>query len=265
MDEQAEELKLLLVGDSGVGKSTLLQSYVEEDYKPSSIVTIGIDFRVKKIKVDNKPYKLQIWDTSGTKRFKTIVKSYYPGVSGIVLSFDLTDRGSFENLKNYFLYNILRYARFERCGMVVVGLKSDLLTQRVISREELELFAESLSLPYLECSAKSQSTFPIVFEILTREIIRKKQLPDDSTDFPLRFYEKALQHIEKAQGKDSLKIIMLHIKNRSNSDEAVAGVAARALKTLAHHQSHKLDEAFDFFLTNLNSGNFSEREEAIVK
>ena len=92
-------IKLLLIGDSGVGKSCLLLRFSEDSFQTSFITTIGIDFKIRTIEMDGKRVKLQIWDTAGQERFRTITQAYYRGAMGILLVYDVTDEASFNNIR----------------------------------------------------------------------------------------------------------------------------------------------------------------------
>lgn len=98
-----EQIKLLLIGDSGVGKSCCLLRFSEDSFTPSFITTIGIDFKIRTIELDGKRVKLQIWDTAGQERFRTITTAYYRGAMGILLVYDVTDQRSFESTFSCFL------------------------------------------------------------------------------------------------------------------------------------------------------------------
>ena len=91
----------LMIGDSGVGKTCLLLRYANDSFSPTFITTIGIDFKIKNVEVDGKRIKLQIWDTAGQERFRTITTSYFRGAQGILLVYDVTDRRSFESIRNW--------------------------------------------------------------------------------------------------------------------------------------------------------------------
>ena len=104
-------VKLLLIGDSGVGKSCLLLRFSDDAFTNSFITTIGIDFKVKTVELENKRVKLQIWDTAGQERFRTITSAYYRGAMGILLTYDVCDLRSFENVKNW-MQNIKEHARY---------------------------------------------------------------------------------------------------------------------------------------------------------
>lgn len=99
----ASQIKLLLIGDSGVGKSCCLLRFSEDSFTPSFITTIGIDFKIRTIELDGKRVKLQIWDTAGQERFRTITTAYYRGAMGILLVYDVTDERSFNSMQNLFL------------------------------------------------------------------------------------------------------------------------------------------------------------------
>jgi len=94
-------IKLLIIGDSGVGKSCMLLRFVDDSYTSSFITTIGIDFKIKTIELDGKRVKLQIWDTAGQERFRTITTAYYRGAMGLLLVYDVTNDDSFRNVTNW--------------------------------------------------------------------------------------------------------------------------------------------------------------------
>eukprot|EP00923_Selenidium_pygospionis_P034802 GHVN01060536.1.p1 GENE.GHVN01060536.1~~GHVN01060536.1.p1 ORF type:complete len:147 (+),score=14.68 GHVN01060536.1:81-521(+) len=121
--------KLLLIGDSGVGKSCLLLRFADDVYTASFIATIGVDFKIRTIEQDGKIIKLQIWDTAGQERFRTITSSYYRGAHGIIIVYDVTDRESFNNVKIW-MQEIDKYA-MESVNKLLVGNKSDLSSKRV--------------------------------------------------------------------------------------------------------------------------------------
>ena len=126
--------KLLLIGDSGVGKSCLLLRFSDDTYTESYISTIGVDFKIRTIPLEGKTVKLQIWDTAGQERFRTITSSYYRGAHGIIIVYDCTDLESFENVKNW-LGEIERYGS-DGVSKLLVGNKCDLESARKVSYDE---------------------------------------------------------------------------------------------------------------------------------
>ncbi|KAL9255041.1 Ras-related protein, partial [Drosera capensis] len=165
--------KLLLIGDSGVGKSCLLLRFADDSYVESYISTIGVDFKIRTVEQDGKTIKLQIWDTAGQERFRTITSSYYRGAHGIIIVYDVTDQQSFENVKQW-LSEIDRYAS-DNVVKLLVGNKSDLTSNRVVSYESGKEFADEIGVPFLETSAKNASNVEEAFMTMASEI--KKRSP----------------------------------------------------------------------------------------
>ncbi|GAB2219690.1 hypothetical protein Droror1_Dr00007327 [Drosera rotundifolia] len=163
--------KLLLIGDSGVGKSCLLLRFADDSYVESYISTIGVDFKIRTVEQDGKTIKLQIWDTAGQERFRTITSSYYRGAHGIIIVYDVTDQQSFENVKQW-LSEIDRYAS-DNVVKLLVGNKSDLTSNRVVSYESGKAFADEIGVPFLETSAKNASNVEEAFMTMASEIKKR--------------------------------------------------------------------------------------------
>ncbi|KAG5501425.1 hypothetical protein JKF63_03238 [Porcisia hertigi] len=153
--------KLLLIGDSGVGKSCLLLRFADDSYTDSYISTIGVDFKIRTLNLDGKVIKLQIWDTAGQERFRTITSSYYRGAHGIIIVYDTTDMESFNNVKTW-LSEIEKYAS-ENVNKILVGNKCDLVTKKVVDTQMAQDFANSLGIPFLETSAKNSTNVEEAF------------------------------------------------------------------------------------------------------
>jgi len=160
--------KLLLIGDSGVGKSCLLLRFADDTYTESYISTIGVDFKIKTIKDEGKTIKLQIWDTAGQERFRTITSSYYRGAHGIIVVFDTTDLDSFNNVKQW-LQEIDRYAA-EGVNKLLVGNKADLASQRKVDYNLAQDFAQEYGLTYIETSAKVGQNVEQTFKTMAGDI-----------------------------------------------------------------------------------------------
>jgi len=145
--------KILLIGDSGVGKSCLLLRFADNSWTETHISTIGVDFKIKTLEIDGKTVKLQIWDTAGQERFRTITSSYYRGAQGIILVYDCTDRESFNNVKQW-MGEIDRYA-CENVNKLLVANKCDLVDQRQVDTQTGKEFADAYEIPFIETSAKT--------------------------------------------------------------------------------------------------------------
>ena len=147
------QIKLLTLGDSGVGKTCLLLRYVNDMYSPSFMSTIGIDFKAKYVEHDGKRIKLQIWDTAGQERFRTITNSYFKGCQGILLVFELTDRTTFNSISRWVDQIKDNTDPSSEINMILVGNKCD-APGRVVSFEEGQQVATNLNIPYIETSCK---------------------------------------------------------------------------------------------------------------
>mmetsp|Transcript_56241 Transcript_56241/g.64523 ORF Transcript_56241/g.64523 Transcript_56241/m.64523 type:complete len:205 (+) Transcript_56241:43-657(+) len=160
--------KLLLIGDSGVGKSCLLLRFADDSYTESYISTIGVDFKIRTLNLDGKTIKLQIWDTAGQERFRTITSSYYRGAHGIIIVYDVTDQESFNNVKTW-LSEIDKYAS-ESVNKLLVGNKSDLVAKKAVDTTAAKEFADSIGIPFLETSAKNSTNVEEAFIRMATDI-----------------------------------------------------------------------------------------------
>jgi len=160
--------KLLLIGDSGVGKSCLLLRFADDTYTDSYISTIGVDFKIRTIELEGKTVKLQIWDTAGQERFRTITSSYYRGAHGIIVVYDVTDQDSFANVKQW-LQEIERYAS-EGVSKLLVGNKNDMVDKKQVETDTAKEFADSISIPFLETSAKEATNVEQAFLTMAKQI-----------------------------------------------------------------------------------------------
>lgn len=160
--------KLLLIGDSGVGKSCLLLQFADNTYTESYISTIGVDFKIKTIELDGKKIKLQIWDTAGQERFRTITAAYYRGAHGIIVVYDVTDQESFNNVRQW-MTEIDRYAS-DNVNRLLVGNKCDLTTKKMIDYATAKELADSMGIAFLETSAKNSTNVEQAFLTMASEI-----------------------------------------------------------------------------------------------
>ncbi|CAK9104258.1 Ras-related protein RABE1a (AtRABE1a) (Ras-related protein Rab8B) (AtRab8B) [Durusdinium trenchii] len=164
------QIKLLMIGDSGVGKTCLLLRYANDSFSPTFLTTIGIDFKIKTITLDEKVIKLQIWDTAGQERFRTITTSYFRGAQGILLVYDVTDRGSFENISNW-VAQIQNHAE-NNISKVLIGNKCDVdPSERQVTLEEGKKLAEEFGIEhFFEASAKKNTNVTEAFESVAKHV-----------------------------------------------------------------------------------------------
>jgi Ras-related protein Rab-1A len=154
MSSEADLLyKVLIIGDSAVGKSCLLLQFSDQTFSDNYVSTIGVDFKIRTMDVAGKQIKLQIWDTAGQERFQTITANYYHGSHAIAIVYDITSRTSFENLRRW-LADVDRLATPQVCK-IVIGNKADVEEKRQVRSEEGPAFADNLGVPFLETSAKT--------------------------------------------------------------------------------------------------------------
>jgi Ras-related protein Rab-8A len=173
----ALQIKLLLIGDSAVGKTSLLLRFCDDKFSPSFVATIGIDFRVKHLTIDGAPVRAQLWDTAGQERFRTITTSYFRGAHGILIVFDMTLRSSFENVANWVaqLRDTVEAAEAAGGGvaLVLVGTKADLAEKLQVTEAEGAALAEQHGMRFFATSAKFNSNVRESFDVLAREALAK--------------------------------------------------------------------------------------------
>jgi len=176
-----QNIKLLLIGDSGVGKTCLMLRYAQGTFSETFITTVGIDYKYKFIEIDGKKVRLEIWDTAGQERFKAITRSYLRGAQGILCVYDVTDPASFDHVSNWML-QIKQYADL-KVEKVLIGNKCDLTSRRAVTEEDGRQLAErSDRIPFFECSAKQETNVKEAFETLASKVLSNLavQTPDQS-------------------------------------------------------------------------------------
>eukprot|EP00475_Leptophrys_vorax_P008081 TRINITY_DN15187_c0_g2_i1.p1 TRINITY_DN15187_c0_g2~~TRINITY_DN15187_c0_g2_i1.p1 ORF type:complete len:206 (-),score=67.68 TRINITY_DN15187_c0_g2_i1:241-858(-) len=161
--------KFVLVGDSGVGKSSLLLDEFSDSYNS----TIGIDFKIVQVKVDDAIVKLQVWDTAGQERYQSIAQAFYRNANAIILVYDITVKESFEHVEKW-LEKIEENAP-PSIPKILIGNKADLASKRAVNEIEVKEFADKLGVAHFETSAKTDKKFEEILAVLSRQVIKQKQ------------------------------------------------------------------------------------------
>jgi small GTP-binding protein len=163
--------KVIVLGDSGVGKSSIVVRFADDSFNTSHISTIGVDFKIRTVDVDDKRVKLQIWDTAGQERFRTIVNSYYRNCHVIIIVFDLTDKRSFRSANLWHREAEHHVPDSRKVKIVIVGNKADLKNKREISTQDAQDFADSIGADYIETSAKDSYKISELFVESARKLV----------------------------------------------------------------------------------------------
>jgi len=164
-------LKILIIGESGVGKSSLLLRFTDDQYDPELAATIGVDFKVKVVNIDGNKVKLAIWDTAGQERFRTLTPSYYRGAQGAILVYDVSCRESFQKIEDW-LNELDTYSTNHDIKKILVGNKCDKEGERMVSREQGQKCARKYQMMIIESSAKTKEGVQTAFEELVEKIIQ---------------------------------------------------------------------------------------------
>jgi len=173
--------KLLIIGDSGVGKSSLLVRFADNHFSGNYITTIGVDFKIRTIEINGERVKLQIWDTAGQERFRTITSTYYRGTHGVIVVYDVTSGESFANVKRW-LHEI-----DQNCDVVnriLVGNKNDDPDRKVVLTEDARRFADQMGIQLFETSAKDNINVEEMFRAVTELVLKSKKDQKERLDDP---------------------------------------------------------------------------------
>eukprot|EP01103_Thecamoeba_quadrilineata_P009452 TRINITY_DN19212_c0_g1_i1.p1 TRINITY_DN19212_c0_g1~~TRINITY_DN19212_c0_g1_i1.p1 ORF type:complete len:201 (+),score=24.61 TRINITY_DN19212_c0_g1_i1:57-659(+) len=171
--------KLLMIGDSGVGKSSLLVRFTEDTYAEAYSCTLSVDFKIRTIQIDGKRIKLQIWDTSGQERFRSITSSYYRGALGVIVVYDVTNQETFDNVKVWF--QEIEKSVNPNVSKLLIGNKCDLDAERAVSEADAREYAKSTQIPFMETSAKTAANVEQAFIDMMAVHIKQKIPGNNST------------------------------------------------------------------------------------
>ncbi|XP_066579264.1 ras-related protein Rab-35 [Amia ocellicauda] len=164
--------KLLIIGDSNVGKSSLLLRFADNTFSGSYITTIGVDFKIRTVEMEGERVKLQIWDTAGQERFRTITSTYYRNTHGVIIVYDVTNPESFVNVKRW-LNEIGQNC--DNVCKILVGNKNDDPSRKMVDSQDAQRFSESMGVRLFETSAKENINVEEMFLAFTRMVLRAKK------------------------------------------------------------------------------------------
>ena len=170
VEDEPPLYKILLLGDSSVGKTCFLMRYADNTFQEIHMSTIGLDYKLKNVQLDDgKIVKIQIWDTAGQDRFRSITKNYYKGAHGIILIYDVTSRKTFDSVKNWI--SQIKEEVSDKVNIILVGNKIDDVQNRKVTFDEGEKMASSFGLPFFETSAKSGVNIDTTFNELVKKTV----------------------------------------------------------------------------------------------
>jgi len=167
------QFKILMIGESGVGKSALLSRFVDNQFDTNFISTIGVDFKIHYMRIDQQDIKLQVWDTAGQERFRTITTSYYRGANGIMIVFDVTDSASFEKVR-YWLNELKEHVGPDMPS-VLVGNKIDCQRERSVDNATAVRFSQEVGISYMETSAKTPEGVTEAYALLVNKMLAQSK------------------------------------------------------------------------------------------
>ena len=170
--------KLVLIGDTCVGKSCILVRFSDDVFVENYVTTIGVDFRFKTMIVKNKIAKIQIWDTAGQERYRSITTAYYRGAAAIIICCDSTNKESFYNIKNW-IDEISKYTDKDVDKLILMN-KCDLTEERQIDKNEISKFEKENGIKIMEVSAKTGNGIDKAFEYIIEKLINKNEKKEDS-------------------------------------------------------------------------------------
>ena len=165
------KLKLLIIGDSAVGKTSMLLKYTDNFFPESHLATIGVEFKTKDIQYNGYNINLQVWDTAGQERFKSITKSFFRNANGIIFVYDITQKNSFKNVKDWIKDSEANDTGFKR---ILVGNKIDLQNKRQVKLNEVKDWADKKNLEVIEASAKTGANIDKAVMKLIELILQNK-------------------------------------------------------------------------------------------
>jgi len=206
-EESSYELlyKVIIIGDTAVGKSNILSRYVKDEFSSNSKSTVGVELGIKFLKIKNTKTKIQIWDTAGQERYRAITSSYFKGSNGCFIVYDITNEASFNNIENW--YEQIQKETSKDIPILLVGNKCDLENERKVPIEKGKEKAQNLNCAFFETSALKKINIDKIFEELVNNIYEKTggNKNDDDINVELVKDDKAVNLNEVKNGENEKK------------------------------------------------------------
>ena len=206
-EESSYELlyKVIIIGDTAVGKSNILSRYVKDEFSSNSKSTVGVELGIKFLKIKNTKTKIQIWDTAGQERYRAITSSYFKGSNGCFIVYDITNEASFNNIENW--YEQIQKETSKDIPILLVGNKCDLEDERKVPIEKGKEKAQNLNCAFFETSALKKINIDKIFEELVNNIYEKTggNKNDDDINVELVKDDKAVNLNEIKNGENEKK------------------------------------------------------------
>ena len=194
------KLKIVVVGDSGVGKTNLIKRFVSNSFSANSKATVGVEFLSKTYKIEDLVFKIELWDTAGQERYKSITAAYYKGAKGALIVYDVTSKPSFENVDKWM--NEIKEKSSKDLKLMIIGNKIDLVDGRQVTSEEGLEKAKVLDVPLMETSALDSTNVKEAFNDLLKEMYKEIKAKIAVVESKIDVGKDSLQ-IETKQGSKS--------------------------------------------------------------
>lgn len=205
------KLKIVVVGDSGVGKTNLIRRFIQDDFQSNSKATVGVEFFSKSFKMNDNVFKIEIWDTAGQERYKSITAAYYKGAKGGLVVYDVTSKTSFDNVDNW-VSEIKEKASTDMKTMMI-GNKIDLKDERAVSTEEALEKAKLLELPLMEASALDSTNVKQAFYDLLKEMYKEVKKTIDVVEQAEKQNEGVQLDTNQKEEKKRMLLIICNTKS----------------------------------------------------
>ena len=215
-DEEEAENKVVLIGETGVGKTCIINQFMTGEFKEDSLPTLTCQFCKKKFKFqDDKSITIDIWDTAGQEQYRSLNRLFYKNAKAVVLVYDVTNKASYEEIKNYWSGQIKQYCD-NSIIIALAGNKSDLYEDRQVQDEEAEKYAKSINAIFASTSAKNDSGINELFENISMKMLKAEEKTKKDEPENVKKGKKVRKENNKENSNKNVKLVNKKVKNKSN-------------------------------------------------